>query len=112
MFKTNNKATHVATSVMLSVALAMTSVNIGTISDIKTVSAASITNPIDTGNGYEYSTGRAIGMQGNPEGIGKEFVTEEISNIIFDEYNMSNCRYSAWGGGDSINIEKKMYGSL
>ena len=106
MIKKNNKITHSAVSIMLSVALAMSSANISGVEFTKSVSAASV-NPVDTGNGYEYSTGRAIGMQMNAPYTGKSFPTETISNIIFDEYDLSNCQYDDWGGDDSINIEKK-----
>ena len=98
MIKKNNKITHSAVSIMLSVALAMSSVEF-----TKSVSAASV-NPVDTGNGYEYSTGRAIGMQMNANG----WLSEAISNVIFDEYNLSNCQYASWGYTDSANIEKKI----
>ena len=43
---------------------------------------------------------------------GKSFPTETISNIIFDEYDLSNCQYDDWGGDDSINIEKKICQTL
>lgn len=103
MIKKNNKITHGAVSIMLSVALAMTSVNVSGVDFTKSVSAATV-NPVDTGNGYEYSTGRAIGMQINANG----WISEDVSNIIFDEYNISNCQYTSWGGNRSINIEKKI----
>lgn len=103
MIKKNNKITHSAVSIMLSVALAMSSVNISGVEFTKSVSAASV-NPVDTGNGYEYSTGRAIGMQMNANG----WLSEAISNVIFDEYNLSNCQYASWGYTDSTNIEKKI----
>ena len=102
MIKKNNKITHSAVSIMLSVALAMSSVNISGVEFTKNVSAASV-NPVDTGNGYEYSTGKAIGMTlGNKGGM-----TEEVSNVILAEYNITDCQYGAWGGSGSIPIEKK-----
>lgn len=103
MIKKNNKITHSAVSIMLSVALAMSSANISGVEFTKSVSAASV-NPVDTGNGYEYSTGRAIGMQMNANG----WLSEAISNVIFDEYNLSNCQYASWGYTDSANVEKKI----
>lgn len=102
MIKKNNKITHSAVSIMLSVALAMSSVNISGVEFTKSVSAASV-NPVDTGNGYEYSTGRAIGMQMNANG----WISEAVSNVIFDEYNISGGKYTSWGGTASITIEKK-----
>lgn len=103
MIKKNNKITHSAISIMLSVALAMTSVNVSGVEFTKSVSAASV-NPVDTGNGYEYSTGRAIGMiLGNKGGM-----TEEVSHIILDEYSITDCRYDEWGGSRSKTIEKKI----
>lgn len=105
MIKKNNKITHGAVSIMLSVALAMTSVNVSGVDFIKSVSAATV-NPVDTGNGYEYSTGRAIGMTMGPSG--KNRVTEAISNIVLAEYGITNVQYTPWGGGTTINIEKKI----
>lgn len=104
MIKKNNKITHSAVSIMLSVALAMSSANISGVEFTKSVSAASV-NPVDTGNGYEYSTGRAIGMTMGPSG--KNRVTEAISNIVLDEYGITNVQYTPWSGGTAINIEKK-----
>lgn len=88
---------------MLSVALAMSSANISGVEFTKSVSAATINNPVDTGNGYAYSTGRAIGMTMNANG----WISEAVSNVILDEYNLSDCRYTSWGGNAPINIEKK-----
>lgn len=102
MIKKNNKITHSVVSIMLSVALAMSSANISGVEFTKSVSAASV-NPVDTGNGYEYSTGRAIGMT-LFDNVG---VSENVSNVIFDEYNITNGRYDAWGGSCSTMIEKK-----
>ena len=102
MIKKNNKITHSVVSIMLSVALAMTSVNVSGVDFTKSVSAASV-NPVDTGNGYEYSTGRAIGMTLGNNG----HMTEEVSNIIFDEYSLTDCRYDGWSCAKSIPIEKK-----
>ena len=102
MIKKNNKITHSAVSIMLSVALAMTSVNVSGVDFTKSVSAASV-NPVDTGNGYEYSTGRAIGMT-LFDNVG---VSENVSNVIFDEYNITNARYDDWGGSASETIERK-----
>lgn len=103
MIKKNNKITHSAVSIMLSVALAMTSVNVSGVEFTKSVSAATV-NPVDTGNGYEYSTGRAIGITLGNNGS----MTEEVSNIIFEEYRITDCRYGAWGGSRSKTIEKKI----
>lgn len=103
MIKKNNKITHSAVSIMLSVALVMTSVNVSGVEFTKSVSAASV-NPVDTGNGYEYSIGKAIGMT-LFDNIG---VSENVSNVIFDEYNITNARYDDWGGSASETIEKKI----
>lgn len=105
MIKKNNKITHSAVSIMLSVALAMSSANISGVEFTKSVSAATINNPVDTGNGYEYSTGRAIGMTMGSSG--EKRVTEAISNIVLDEYGITNVQYTPWGGGATINIEIK-----
>lgn len=104
MIKKNNKITHSAVSIMLSVALAMSSANISGVEFTKSVSAATINNPVDTGNGYEYSTGRAIGMTlGNKGGM-----TEAVSNVILAEYSITDCQYGEWGGSGSIAIAKKI----
>lgn len=103
MIKKNNKITHSVVSIMLSVALAMSSVNISDVEFTKSVSAASV-NPVDTGNGYDYSTGRAIGMTLGNNGS----MTEEVSNVILAEYSITGCRYDGWGGSGSIAIEKKI----
>lgn len=103
MIKKNNKITHSAVSIMLSVALAMSSANISGVEFTKSVSVATINNPVDTGNGYEYSTGRAIGMNLGTNCV----IAEDVSNVIFDEYNLSNCQYASWGGNASIDIERK-----
>ena len=102
MIKKNNKITHSAVSIMLSVALAMTSVNVSGVDITKSVSAATV-NPVDTGNGYEYSTGRAIGMNLGTNCV----IAEDVSDVIFDEYNLSDCRYDGWGGSGPISIERK-----
>lgn len=87
---------------MLSVALAMTSVNVSGVEFTKSVSAATV-NPVDTGNGYEYSTGRAVGMTLGHNGS----MTEEVSNIVLDEYSITGGRYGGWGGSRSKPIEEK-----
>lgn len=88
MIKKNNKITHSAVSIMLSVALAMSSANISGVEFTKSVSAASV-NPVDTGNGYEYSTGRAIGMQMNANGWLSEAIQMlYLTNIIYQIVNM------------------------
>lgn len=102
MIKKNNKITHSVVSIMLSVALAMSSVNISSVEFTKSVSAANV-NPVDTGNGYEYSTGRAIGMTLGNNGR----MTEEVSNVILAEYSITGGRYDGWAGARSIPIEKK-----
>lgn len=106
MIKKNNKITHSAVSIMLSVALAMSSANISGVEFTKSVSAASV-NPVDTGNGYEYSTGRAIGMQMQPNAVGNIDITKEISDMIFNEYNIPNFSYEDWGSRKIISIERK-----
>lgn len=88
---------------MLSVALAMSSANISGVEFTKSVSAASV-NPVDTGNGYEYSTGRAIGMNLGTNCV----IAEDVSNVILDEYNLSDCHYDGWGGSRSTSIKKKI----
>ena len=103
MIKKNNKITHSAVSIMLSVALAMSSANISGVEFTKSVSAASV-NPVDTGNGYEYSTGRAIGMTLGKNGC----MTEEVSNVILAEYSITDGRYDGWTGASSTAIEKKI----
>lgn len=102
MIKKNNKITHSVVSIMLSVALAMSSANISGVEFTKSVSAAMV-NPVDTGNGYEYSTGRAIGMNLGTNCV----IAEDVSNVILDEYNITNGRYDAWGGSRSTMIERK-----
>ena len=102
MIKKNNKITHSVVSIMLSVALAMTSVNVSGVEFTKSVSAATV-NPVDTGNGYEYSTGKAIGMTLDNNGS----MTEEVSNIVLDEYSITGGRYDGWAGANSIPIERK-----
>lgn len=103
MIKKNNKITHSVVSIMLSVALAMSSANISGVEFTKSVSAASV-NPVDTGNGYEYSTGRAIGMTLVNNGS----MTEEVSNVILAEYSITDCQYGVWGGSRSRLIKKKI----
>lgn len=65
---------------------------------------ADTTNPIDTGRGYEYSNGKAIGKYLRIEEYNKTNDTDTLK-IIADEYNLTindNFRHSSVRGGQEL----------
>ena len=79
---------------------------------------AKIKNPIDTGNGYEYSNGKLIGKKVNlgksgsiSSGLNNDLklILEKEYNIVIDKSKSDDKRYRYWGADENIAVDKNEY---